>query len=104
MSRELQGVVAEFRNAASDGIRQCLALADDLQVYGNFSGAESGHPSPQEEGGTAEHKEKVKEQLLALVMLEREAGHVRTAVDHVETTVAGLQAADVPEVRERKGC
>ena len=31
-SRELQGIIAEFKDATTEGIRQCLALAEDLQV------------------------------------------------------------------------
>ena len=41
--------------------------------------------------------EHVREQLLAMVRLEREAGHLQTAMQHVESIAAGLQASEGPE-------
>ena len=32
MSREVQGFVAELREAVAEGMRQCLAVAGDIQV------------------------------------------------------------------------
>ena len=58
----------------------------------------------QEEGGSSEHKEHVKQQVLALVRLEREVGHAKSAVDHVDTTAAGVETAEVPEVSGLMWC
>ena len=66
-------------------------------------GGDAASPSPsQEEGGYSEHKERVKQELLELVRLEKEVDHVRTALGHVDTIATGVQRADVPEVRKRE--
>ena len=98
MSRELQGIIAEFSNAAAEGIRQCLAVAEDLQVETPLLSQKASRPSSQEEGGASEFKEMVREQLLAMVRLEREAGHIKTSLEHVQTVAAGVQTTDPPEV------
>lgn len=41
--------------------------------------------------------EHVREQLLAMVRLEREADHLQTAMQHVESIAADLQASEGPE-------
>ena len=39
--------------------------------------------------------EKVREQLLAMMNMEREIGHLNSAMQHVETMAAGVQAEEV---------
>ena len=49
-----------------------------------------------QEGGD-ESVEHVREQLLAMVRLEREVDHLQTAMQCVESTAASLQASEAPE-------
>lgn len=53
----------------------------------------------QESESTSGLVEEVREELLAVVRLEREIGHIVKAMEHVDGVIANLQSADVPEVR-----
>ena len=41
--------------------------------------------------------ENVRERLLAMVQLERDAGHLQAAMQHVESIAAGLQGPEAPD-------
>jgi hypothetical protein len=47
MSGELKGIVAEFRDAMTEGIRQCLAVGEDIQVVVSVLEATQPVPLPR---------------------------------------------------------
>lgn len=81
MDREWREPIAEFTASVSEGMRLCLGVAEDLK-------------ESERVGACVED---VREQLLAMVRLEREAGHLLSAMQHVVTIATGLQGEESQE-------
>ena len=100
--REWQSITTEYNNSTADGIRLCLSLAEDIKVicsthmcidvYYVLCVQES---ESYGDGDKILCFEKIKEQIVTMVNMEREINDIVSATQHVDSIATDVQASEV---------